>query len=44
MKKSLEIRIPIIPKSQTFAKVKGEHVLNYEAICVFTAIGFFLES
>ncbi|MAX70397.1 MAG: asparagine synthase [Flavobacteriaceae bacterium] len=43
MKKSLEIRIPIIPKSQTFAKVKGEHVLNYEAICVFTAIGFFLD-
>lgn len=37
------LKTDIIPKSQTFAKVKGEHVLNYEAICVFTAIGFFLD-
>lgn len=36
------ITTSIIPKNQTFAKVKGEHTPNYEAICVFTAIGFFL--
>jgi len=37
------IQTDIIPKRQTFAKVKEDHVLNYEAICVFTAIGFFLD-
>lgn len=37
------IRTDIIPKHQTFAKVKADHVLNYQAICVFTAIGFFLD-
>ena len=37
------IKTNIIPSRQTFVKVKGEHVLNYEAICVFTAIGFFLD-
>lgn len=37
------ITTPIIPLKQTFAKVKGEqHTPNYEAICVFAAIGFFL--
>jgi hypothetical protein len=37
------IKTNIIPARQSFAKVKGDHVLNYEAICVFTAIGFFLD-
>ncbi|WP_439151536.1 asparagine synthase-related protein [Winogradskyella sp.] len=37
------IQTDIIPNFQTFAKVKGDHVLNYEAICVFAAIGFFLD-
>lgn len=37
------ITIPIIPLDQTFAKVEGNHVLNYEALCTFAAIGFFLE-
>lgn len=37
------IKTPIIPIRQTYAKVKGNHVLNFEAICVFTAIGFFLD-
>lgn len=36
-------RIPIIPKKQTFAKVKASHAPNYEAICVYSAIGFFLD-
>ena len=36
------ITTPIIPLDQTFVKVKGEHAPNYEAICVFAAIGFFL--
>ncbi len=34
---------PIIPLKQTFAKSKTHHAPNYEAICVFTAIGFFLD-
>jgi hypothetical protein len=37
------IRTDIIPNRQTFVKIKGQHVLNYEAICVFAAIGFFLD-
>ncbi|WP_040278191.1 asparagine synthase-related protein [Psychroserpens damuponensis] len=36
------ITTSIIPIKQTFAKVHGEHTPNYEAICVFAAIGFFL--
>ena len=43
MKKPLQTKVPVIPKRQTFAKVKTEHAINYEAICVFTAIGFFLD-
>ncbi|WP_242133251.1 asparagine synthase-related protein [Aestuariivivens marinum] len=35
---------PIIPTHQTFAKVKAPHELNLEAICVFVAIGFFLDT
>lgn len=34
---------PIIPLKQTFAKVEGDHTPNYKAICVFAAIGFFLD-
>ncbi|MBJ6367909.1 asparagine synthase-related protein [Snuella sedimenti] len=37
------ITIPIIPTNQTFAKVHGPHELHLEAICVFAAIGFFLD-
>ncbi|WMI69853.1 asparagine synthase-related protein [Mangrovimonas sp. YM274] len=38
------IKTPIIPSKQTFTKVKAPHELHLEAICVFTAIGFFLDS
>ena len=38
------IKTPIIPINKTIAKVKGKHELNLEAICVFTAIGFFLDT
>ena len=38
-----QITTPIIPQKQTFAKVKGSHTPNFEAICVFAAIGFFLD-
>ena len=34
---------PIIPNKQTFAKVDAPHELHLEAICVFVAIGFFLD-
>lgn len=37
------IKTPIIPTTKTFANVKGKHELNLEAICVFLAIGFFLD-
>lgn len=37
------IKNPIIPKRQVFAKAKKPHTPNYEAICVFAAIGFFLD-
>lgn len=39
----MEIKTAIIPKKQTFAKVNAPHELNLEAICVFAAIGFFLD-
>lgn len=39
----MEIRNPIIPSKQTFAKLKAPHELDYENICVFAAIGFFLD-
>ena len=38
------IKTPIIPVNQNFVKVKGAHELNLEAICVFSAIGFFLDT
>jgi len=38
------IKTNIIPDKPIFAKVKDQpHELNYEAICVFCAIGFFLD-
>ncbi len=39
----MEVKTPIIPSKQIFAKRQGNHELNLEAICVFTAIGFFLD-
>ena len=36
-------KTPIIPIKQTFAKVNAPHELHLEAICVFAAIGFFLD-
>lgn len=37
------IKTSIIPVRPTFAKVKGDKVLNREAICIFAATGFFLD-
>lgn len=38
------IKTSIIPTKQTFAKVNAPHELDLEAICVFAAIGFFLDT
>ena len=37
------IKTPIIPLRPTFVKVKNQknHDLDYKAICIFSAIGFF---
>ena len=37
------IKTNIIPDQQAFAKVNAKHELHLEAICVFAAIGFFLD-
>ncbi|MBU2929550.1 asparagine synthase-related protein [Winogradskyella psychrotolerans] len=37
------IKTPIIPLKQTIVKVEGVHEPNYKAICIFAAIGFFLD-
>ena len=38
------IKTPIIPDKQIFAKIKNQpHELDYKAICVFAALGFFLD-
>lgn len=37
------IKTNIIPVQPTFAKVKAAHELDYEAICIFAATGFFLD-
>ncbi|RED48359.1 asparagine synthase-related protein [Seonamhaeicola aphaedonensis] len=37
------ITTPIIPEKQTFFKVNAPHELDLKAICVFAAIGFFLD-
>ena len=39
----LSTTTPIIPSKQTFVEVQKSHTLDLEAICVFTAIGFFLD-
>jgi hypothetical protein len=36
------IKSSILPSKQEFARLKEEHQLNLEAICVFVATGFFL--
>ncbi|REG87726.1 asparagine synthase-related protein [Winogradskyella sediminis] len=38
------ITTPIIPIVPTYAKVNAPHELHLEAICVFAAIGFFLDT
>lgn len=38
------IRTPIIPSKPVFAKVLAPHELHKEAICVFAATGFFLDT
>lgn len=39
------IKTPIIPSSQTFVKIKEQpHELDFKAICVFSALGFFLDT
>jgi len=38
------IIIPIIPINKTIAKVQGKHELDLEAICLFIAFGFFLDT
>ena len=40
----LVIKTSIIPQTPTFAKVHGPHELHKEAICVFAATGFFLDT
>ncbi|MGV6828232.1 MAG: asparagine synthase-related protein [Flavobacteriales bacterium] len=37
------MKTPIIPIQPAFAKVNATHQLNKKAICVFAAIGFFLD-
>ena len=39
------IKTPIIPSDQTFVKLKDQpHELDFKAICIFTALGFFLDT
>jgi hypothetical protein len=37
------VKTDIIPQNPIIARTTKRHELNYEAICVFTAIGFFLD-
>jgi hypothetical protein len=40
-----KIKTPIIPITQTFVKIKDQqHELDYKAICIYTALGFFLDT
>jgi hypothetical protein len=40
-----QIKTPIIPRFQTIVKVKNEpHILDYKAICIYSALGFFLDT
>lgn len=36
--------VSILPKNQSFAKIHAPHELHYEAICLFLATGFFLDT
>ena len=38
------IKTPVIPIRKTIAKVEGKHELDLEAICLFTAFGFFFDT
>ncbi|MFD2916259.1 asparagine synthetase B family protein [Psychroserpens luteus] len=38
------IKTSIIPSQPTFAKVEAKSELDFEAICIFVAIGFFLDT
>jgi len=39
------IKTAIIPHKQTFVKIKDQpHELDYKAICIYTALGFFLDN
>jgi len=38
------IKTPIIPQRPTFVKTRGPHELHKEAICIFAATGFFLDT
>ncbi|MEY8868835.1 asparagine synthase-related protein [Meridianimaribacter flavus] len=40
----MTIKTAIIPTEQTFAKVHADRQLHLEALCVFAAIGFFLDT
>ncbi|WP_299123540.1 asparagine synthase-related protein [uncultured Winogradskyella sp.] len=40
---SRSVKTPILPYKQEFAKKKGVHEVNYKAICIFAATGFFLD-
>lgn len=37
------VKTPIIPQHQTFAQIDAAHELDLKAICVFCALGFFLD-
>ncbi|NNK73657.1 MAG: asparagine synthetase B family protein, partial [Flavobacteriaceae bacterium] len=39
----MKIKTAIIPAKPNLANVKNDHVLDHKAICVFSAIGFFLD-
>lgn len=40
-----KVKTPIIPVNQTFVKIKNQsHELDYKAICIFSALGFFLDT
>ena len=38
------IKTPIIPICQQFAKTNAPHELDHQAICIFAATGFFLDT
>lgn len=40
----MELTTSIIPSKPTYAKTQGPRELNLEAICIYSAIGFFLDT